>query len=546
MSMLHPSRLRPIRSGALVLTTLALSTHPSAQKLFDGTTIGHPHPAGYLTGDARKVVVGQLTDDATRDVAILQESEIVLLFAPDRQEWFKRSTGAYAGTFTDLAVLPGAAPGIRDTLLALCPEGLVRLEWDAAERVLVGHPDPVAADAWKSARLLQVVPGSAGRHHVAAVTASGDVVYAHVDAAGFVDGATVPASVDAVAFAALDFDGGGDVEYALDDGAGLRIHSATGALLHARPGASPAPRLLRLPEPSQAKDALVWATSLPSIAQVLTVVRSDGTSVHYESGVQLGLPAELALADYDGDGHLDLLGACTSTSVLWVLQNRRAAGDLDGYALDHTFDPAAPEHTRWFDARLVYGTELAHPPALAAGDLDGDGDADPVLAGHAESAGLVQVFLSDEIDEARSRPIPLLNSIWYDEVFVPGEGFEAILELTVLPPAELGPATHVRGAVWVQPDEASRVRTPSWTPFVEPLQAGMPVATGGHIGASTGFGGPELYHVQIQAVSLVGGVETWAGPAVTFWLRRDEMFADPETSGGYSTPPNIQPGGTGP
>src|SRR5688572_13389456 len=78
--MTAPIAARALRTSALAVAAFALSPGASALQIFHGTRFTHARPS-QLTGDAEKVVIGQLTDDATRDVAILQGDTIVLLDA---------------------------------------------------------------------------------------------------------------------------------------------------------------------------------------------------------------------------------------------------------------------------------------------------------------------------------------------------------------------------------------------------------------------------------------------------------------------------------
>jgi hypothetical protein len=530
---------RALRTAALGVSIFALPSAASALQVFNGTRITHPHPSG-LSGDAEKVVIGQLTDDATRDVAILQGNTIFLLDAPARQS----SCHVAVGTYTDLALLPDGGLAGRDGLVAIAPEGVVRLHWNGSvlvETVLA------SSDSWASAHFLQVTPCALGSH-VAAVTSGGEVVRGEYDAGSFTELEPLRFGLSPLAFAALEFDASSGVEYAFDDGSGLQIYSENGELIHASiPNSSAAPLLLRLPEVGSTYDALVWLTSAAPSVQLLTVARTDEAPPYarYEPFMVVSLPVEeIALADYFGDGHLDLLGVSAVDPALRVLKNQSVFVAQPLY----TFDLPLPD-TFQFDATHVYGSGWSTAPALAVGDLDGDGDADPVLAGHAATSGEVEVLLSDGIDESawRAELNPSihqnLDCLEYYETENPAT---AHFKLEIFAPLEptSHAETHIAGAVWVQNQEGGSLWTCAY-PFLEPISGSLPTKVWPEVPVSTvSLGGtpPEIFWVQFWAVRRVSGKEVWSGPATTVWFSRLEFAHDPGTIGGYNDPPVIQPG----
>ncbi len=530
---------RALRTALLGVSIFALPPAASALQVFNGTRITHTHPIG-LTGDAEKVVIGQLTDDATQDVAILQGDEILLLDAPARQT----SRYVAAGTYTDLALLPEGGLSGRDGLVAIAPEGVVRLHWngfDLVETLLA------SSDAWASAHFLQVTPSAFGSH-VAAVTAGGEVARGEFDSGSFTELESLRLGLSPLAFAALEFDASPGVEYALDDGFGLQIYSESGDLIHvSSPNSSAAPLLLRLPEVGSTYDALVWLTNAAPSVQLLTVVRGDEAPPYarYEPFMVISLPVEeIALADYFGDGHLDLLGVSAVDPALRVLKNQSVFVAQPLY----TFDLPLPD-TFQFDATHVYGSGWSTAPALAVGDLDGDGDADPVLAGHAATSGEVEVLLSDGIDESawRAELDPCiqqtLDCLEYSETENPATAHFKLEILAPLEPTSLA-ETHIAGAVWVQNEEGGSLWTCAY-PFLEPISGSLPTKVWPVVPVSTvSLGGtpPEIFWVQFRPVRLEGAKEVWSGPATTVWFSRLELGHDPGTIGGYNDPPVIHPG----
>src|SRR5262245_28676761 len=84
-------------------------------------------------------------------------------------------------------------------------------------------------------------------------------------------------------------------------------------------------------------------------------------------------PYDIAVADFDGDGHLDMLVANAGSNSVTLLHG-------DGHG---GFTPAA-------GSPIAVGT---NPRGLAIGDIDGDGDIDFVAAN--AGSNNVSVFLND-------------------------------------------------------------------------------------------------------------------------------------------------------
>lgn len=117
-------------------------------------------------------------------------------------------------------------------------------------------------------------------------------------------------------------------------------------------------------------------TSSACVPQMLYFHRNDGTGDLETAGFFATLPngvsvSDLALADIDGDGDLDLYVALSSAGIPFDRGGKLFRNDGSGNFVDVT------------EAQLLIG---AFPSTSAAfGDLDGDGDQDLVVAANPES-----------------------------------------------------------------------------------------------------------------------------------------------------------------
>lgn len=532
------------RLAALGLAPLLASAAVAVPQLYSKEPVLHAHPTGAMPGEAAVVVTGQLTDDVHPDVAVLQGSNLALLYAAARHDVFLVTPGS----FEALALAPGAGAGGIDALLTVDAGGLKLFEWNGS--ALARNAGFPTQSAWIGARDLQVVDHGPALW-VAALDAAGtSILRGTWDGSTFTAGPPFAVSGTALSYAILEFDAQRPgAEIAVDSGGGLYVYDAAGARLYDFTNFDSTPIVRRLVEPG-GEEAIVWSTALPGGGPgdgMLGVVRNGPSGAYHENFLPLpGYRAsDLALGDWFGNGWPDLLSLSQGDDQARVFANQWAESSSPAYS----FYLPAQGQTFQIDASDVHvgGSER---PAMGGGDLDGDGDMELVLAGHQIGSRSLGVYLADGVDETLLAPQLSQCTDTYSETETATE-VQVELGFLVDGPAAQTSATHLRVALWVQPDAQSPV------PAVAAFTGTYPIPPSSQsLDVSATFDLPlqsagQIYHVQLWGEDHTGGSVARAFPATTWWKPRADIsedpmcMGDPGGTGGYNEPPNIQPGGGG-
>jgi hypothetical protein len=163
------------------------------------------------------------------------------------------------------------------------------------------------------------------------------------------------------------------------------------------------PLLLRLPN-ATTTDYVVWASKNPfGTDEVVTVVRSSGGTNSPPNDGSIELPmslgtvtaASLTLAAIDNDGAQDLVITHASDRYAHVLYRQTSGSSSFSYTSSH-----GGQSNLLLDLSAVYGTgSCSTPPAVGAGDLNGDGDDDIIFAGQPTCGNQARICFADGINE---------------------------------------------------------------------------------------------------------------------------------------------------
>jgi hypothetical protein len=351
-----------------------------------------------VSGTATQVCVGQFTDDVLPDGALLCGNTIYLMYAPERFSSF----AAVSGTYTAMTKV-GLSNG-KDGLIASTSSGLSLVQWTSSPRGLSASTI-TGSSGWDSATQIQVVTYStAPTTRICALASNGKtILFAGFDGTALTDAGSITPTTNTIqALVGLNWGHSTDdtlrIDLAYDDGTGLQVVYPTGAAAPAPPfdtlyscsNACLHPQLLRLP--GSPSDGVIWITQNPSGGEMLTVARNGAA---LEPAVYFGTAmtaASMALADMTGDHLQDLVITESNDHYAWVL-TRQSSGSMSfGASL------------QYLDLGTVYGTSCPNTPVFAAGDLDGDGDEDLLLAGQPSCSNKAYVRFAGGIDDENVNP----------------------------------------------------------------------------------------------------------------------------------------------
>jgi len=151
---------------------------------------------------------------------------------------------------------------------------------------------------------------------------------------------------------------------------------------------------------------LVWLTDDPGLTgQILTVIHSSNGALEDPIYAGTTTVGELTIADIDGNGLNDLVATRADEHMAQVLYHQVNLNPDDPNAMTFgLFSPVIkPEINAWAAPDLpdVYDSSMA-VPAVAGGDIDGDGDDDLLFAGQPGCADRSLIWFGNGVDAESS------------------------------------------------------------------------------------------------------------------------------------------------
>jgi hypothetical protein len=497
-------------------------------------TVDLPHPASYLSGAATEAQVGRFDANAggdanvVPDVAVLQGGDLCFATSPDRVYAFTK----VAGPFTSLARVALASPAGRDGVLVTSGDGVELVAWDDTEQAFASTT--VLEDAnWESAEQLQAFAGTPTR--IYALSSSHETILcAEWDGEELAHPTSLAVSTPLLALAVLDWDGDPNPDFACDDGSGLRILDSSGTPYGtiALPGT--APRLLRLPV-TGGSDGVLWLTDFPfpPYGQVVGSVVPGSLGAPTIAQMQPLSPwnvQAMTLARFDADAEPDV--------VLSYQSSTGAAAKVYFGTGDATFAETSDSEPEGVELSLSAVWNTTGPaPAVAAGDLDGDGDDDLLYAGDATLSAEVRVVFANGVDQTN------LDDNDHLKAWINGEALDTGTHLLTVYPWALptsapgNVATHIHVRVF-------RAITGGKVVLINEAFAVPPVVFGSFHLSVPNATSPEDLYFEFSYVRRVSGQVVQAFPAWIGLYRWDEgPDSGGDGTGGFIRPP---PPPTGP
>jgi len=509
----------------LVLNLLSCAALPlSAQGV---KTYELPYDSAVVTGAATDAEIGRFDADVVPDAAFLQDGDLVFLGSPSRVHTFAKVVGPF-GSLTRVAV---ASPAGHDGLLVTSATGVELVAWDVSANVLTTAT--VLEDAsWALATELQTIERPGFETWICALAEGGKkILWASWTNEGLEQLGSLSVDASLLALAGLYWDGDEKLDFACDDGSGLRVLSDTGSEFGSLAVASTSPHLLRLPAQGQ-DDGLLWQTDYPGSppSQIIaTLVRGAGDD---PTVVQLLVLAPyrleaMTLARFDAGDDADVVLTLGGTNDSYARVYYRT-GPATFAEVGSTGEPNGVK----LELGNVWNTGCA-APAVASGDLDGDGDEDLIYAGDPQCTGEAQVFFANGVDQERAHwqnPVDHLKPWVYEAEIDEQTHLIAIKPWPKPTVAPANDATHIRVRVFRElpsglAEQINEVLVS--LPAPQTLHLLVPDAT---------F--PEVLYFEFSYVRRDSGEDVRAFPAwigIYQWI--PVVYTGPDQTGGFIRPP---------
>jgi hypothetical protein len=301
---------------------------------------------------------------------------------------------------------------------------------------------------------------------------------------------------------------------------------------------------------------VIWVTHDPGGGhQLMSVVRSSGGPQGYEHfwseapnyfattfGAAM-VAARLTLADVDGDQSQDLVITRSDDHYAQVLYRQSGSTSF----VSSSSNPNMPSNLQ-INLTNVYGSCTTTPPAVGAGDLDGDGDEDLLFGGHSPCGAEAFVSFSAGVDEETWSGVdetqhikPWIHRSCYTDWY---NGLPASMSIDPWDWSAMAPvqddATDVHVTVWGL-DTSGAIRPQSLVDTFLPYPLGLTPKV--YIPPNYSGGPPQYLFMCFNYVRRVGNVITHSYPT---WIGKLDRFNTPicdpgdagaSLTGGINRPP---------
>jgi hypothetical protein len=371
---------------------------------------GLPHPPpGFITGTATEALIGRFDADTVPDTVLLQDGLLYLVHSPDRIYTYEQ----LGGPFTSITKVPLETTIPRDGVIASYASGVRLLTCDDEGDWTIAPLTGVSG--WGGAKQLQTVEHAGAETMVCGVAASETaILYAQWNGSGLVLPGSRGTTTTIKAMAGLHWNSDNTLDFAFHDGDSLNLIVGPGPIMNALQSATPSPHLLRLPIPGY-DDGLLLVAGNPGAQTLLSLARELGPTNNV--AVMQSIPCapntveRLTLANFDAHTHTDLVLSVSRPEGRFARVLYGFGPGVFNYLglVGNPYDPQAILSGVEFGLADIWSTTCGYSPAIAGGDLDGDGDGDLVYAGSSFCTPQVRVYLGNGVYEDWA---PVESELW--------------------------------------------------------------------------------------------------------------------------------------